>query len=121
MAKQAERHPFILLFAPADLIIVSFFGIYTPDATWMRVVSSIPFWTPTTMLVRIGVNGVAGWEVAMTIALMIVAIFVCAWISARIYRFGILMYGQKPGLGQLAKLGVRHFLHFFLTAPREVS
>jgi ABC-type Na+ transport system ATPase subunit NatA len=84
--------------------IVSFFGIYTPDATWMKVISYVPFWTPTTMLVRIGVNGVAGWEIAMTIALMIVAIFACAWISARIYRFGVLMYGQRPGLGQLARL-----------------
>jgi ABC-2 type transport system permease protein len=33
--------------------------------------------------------------------LMLIAIFVCALISARIYRLGILMYSQKPGLGQL--------------------
>jgi ABC-2 type transport system permease protein len=84
--------------------IVSFFGIYSPDATWVKVISYIPFWTPTTMLVRIGASGAAWWEVAMTIVLMIVAIFVCTLISARIYRFGVLMYGQRPGLGQLAKL-----------------
>jgi ABC-2 type transport system permease protein len=35
---------------------------------------------------------------------MIVAIYLCAEISARIYRFGVLMYGQKPGLRQLVKL-----------------
>jgi len=35
---------------------------------------------------------------------MIVAIFICAWISARIYRYGVLMYGQKPGLGKLIKM-----------------
>jgi ABC-2 type transport system permease protein len=84
--------------------VVSFFGVYTPDATWMKVISYIPFWTPTTMLVRIGANGVAWWEIPFTIALMIVAIFVCAWISARIYRYGVLMYGQRPSLGKLAKL-----------------
>ena len=84
--------------------IVSYFGVYSPDATWMKVISYIPFWTPTTMLVRIGASGVAWWEIPFTIALMIVAIFVCAVISARIYRFGVLMYGQRPGLGQLAKL-----------------
>jgi ABC-2 type transport system permease protein len=84
--------------------VVSFFGVYTPDATWMKVISYIPFWTPTTMLVRIGVSQVAGWEIAMTIGLMLLAIVICAWISARIYRFGVLMYGQRPGLGQLAKL-----------------
>jgi ABC-2 type transport system permease protein len=84
--------------------IVSFFGIYIPDATWMKAISYVPFWTPTTMLVRIAQGGVAPWEIAMTITLMILAIFVCAMISARIYRFGVLMYGQRPGLGQMAKL-----------------
>jgi ABC-2 type transport system permease protein len=84
--------------------IVSFFGIYNPDATWVKVISYIPFWTPTTMLMRIGAVGVAWWEIALTIVLMLIAIFVCALISARIYRLGILMYGQKPGLRQLVKL-----------------
>ena len=84
--------------------VVSFFGVYTPDATWMRVISYIPFWTPTTMLVRVGVSNVAAWEIALTIGLMLVAIVVCAWIAARIYRFGVLMYGQRPGMRQLARL-----------------
>ena len=91
---------FLLMFG----YIVSYFGVYTPDATWMKVISYVPFWTPTTMLVRIAVSQVAAWEIAMTIALMLVAIFVCTLISARIYRFGVLMYGQRPGLRQLTKL-----------------
>ena len=84
--------------------VVSYFGVYAPDATWMKVISYVPFWTPTTMLVRIGVSGVAWWEIPFTIVLMMVAIFVCTLISARIYRYGVLMYGQRPGLGQLVKL-----------------
>ncbi len=84
--------------------VVSFIGISNPDATWVKVISYIPFWTPTTMLMRIGAGSVAWWEIALTIALMIVAIFICAIIAARIYRYGVLMYGQKPGLGQLFKL-----------------
>jgi ABC-2 type transport system permease protein len=84
--------------------ISSIVGISGPNATWVKVISYIPFWTPTTMLMRIGVGVVSWWEIVLTIILMIVAIFVCALISARIYRFGILMYGQKPSLRQLAKL-----------------
>ena len=84
--------------------IVSFFGIYMPDAIWIKVISYVPFWTPTTMLVRIATGGVAPWEIAFTIVLMIVAIIVCAFIAGRIYRAGVLMYGQRPGLGQLVKL-----------------
>jgi ABC-2 type transport system permease protein len=87
--------------------LVSFLGISSPDAAWVKVMSYIPFWTPTMMLMRIGIGTVAWWEVGLTIVLMLVAIFLCAVISARIYRFGILMYGQKPGLRQLLKLARR--------------
>ncbi|HLX41633.1 MAG TPA: ABC transporter permease [Ktedonobacteraceae bacterium] len=84
--------------------LTSFFGVYTPDALWFKVISYIPFWTPMTMLVRVATGAVAWWEIAFTIVLMIVAIFICALIAGRIYRFGILMYGQRPGLGQLIRL-----------------
>jgi len=83
---------------------VSFFGISTPDATWIKVMSYIPFWTPTIMLMRIGVGVVAWWEIPLSIVLMLLATFVCALIGARIYRFGILLYGQRPGFRQLAKM-----------------
>src|SRR5437667_2520342 len=83
---------------------VSFFGIYNPDATWVKVISYIPFWTPTTMLMRIGV-GCATWcAITLTIVIMIVSIFVCAIFAARIYRYGVLMYGQKPSMRQLFKI-----------------
>lgn len=84
--------------------LVSFVGFSNPDAAWVKVISYIPFWTPTTMLMRIGMGNVAWWEIALTVALMLAAIYLCAVISARIYRFGVLMYGQKPGLRQLVKL-----------------
>ncbi|MEO6893268.1 MAG: ABC transporter permease, partial [Ktedonobacteraceae bacterium] len=83
---------------------VSFFGISSTDATWVRVISYIPFWTPTTMLMRVGAGGVAGWETGLTIGLMLIAIVICTAFAARIYRAGVLMYGQKPGLGQLIRL-----------------
>lgn len=84
--------------------LTSFFGVYTPDALWFKVISYVPFWTPMTMLVRVAAGAVAWWEIAFTIVLMIVAIFICTLIASRIYRFGILMYGQRPGLGQLVRL-----------------
>lgn len=84
--------------------LVSFVGFSNPDAAWIKLISYIPFWTPTTMLMRIGMSNVAWWEIVLTVGLMLVAIYLCAVISARIYRFGVLMYGQKPGLRQLVKL-----------------
>jgi ABC-2 type transport system permease protein len=84
--------------------VVSFFGIYTPNALWFRIVSYVPFWTPTTMLVRVASGGASGWEIPLTVVLMGIAIVICTYIAGRIYRYGILMYGQRPGLGKLFKL-----------------
>jgi ABC-2 type transport system permease protein len=74
------------------------------SATWFKVMSLIPFWTPTVMLMRVGVGDAAPWEIALSIVLLIATILICAWGSARIYRFGVLMYGQKPSLGQIVQI-----------------
>ncbi len=84
--------------------LLFFLAVFTPDATLTKVLSYIPFWTPWVMLPRIAVGTVVWWEIVVTIVLMLVTICACAWFAARLYRFGVLMYGQRPGLGQLVKL-----------------
>ena len=93
---------------PLMLIIIGWiaviFGFSSPNATWMKALSYLPFWTPMVMLVRLALGTVAWWEVVATTALMLVAILACTWFAARLYRYGVLMYGQRPGLGRLLKL-----------------
>ena len=99
--QSAVMLPMLLLISGYVLI---FFADLHPGATWVRVLSFIPFWTPTLMLVRLALGTVFWWEITVTIVLMLVTICACAWFSARLYRYGVLMYGQRPGLGQLLKL-----------------
>jgi ABC-2 type transport system permease protein len=93
---------------PTMLLVIGWILVYLgaafPNATWIKVLSYIPFFTSELMLVRIGLGVVAWWEIVATIALMLVAISACTWFSARAYRLGVLMYGQRPGLGQLVKM-----------------
>jgi ABC-2 type transport system permease protein len=84
--------------------LLFFFTVSSPDATLPKVLSYIPFWTPMFMLMRIAVGTVAWWEVVVTIALMLLAFLACTWFAARLYRLGVLMYGQRPGLGRAMKL-----------------
>ena len=84
--------------------LLFFLGATSPNAVWTKVLSYLPFWTPTLMLVRIALGTVVWWEIVVTIALMLVAILASTWFAARLYRYGILMYGQRPGLRQLLKL-----------------
>jgi ABC-2 type transport system permease protein len=86
----------------ASLTVVSIPG--APDALWFKILSYIPFWTPTTMLVRIAVGTVAWWEIPLTVLLMALGFLVCSWISARIYRYGVLRYGQRFSFGQLLRV-----------------
>ena len=50
---------------------------------------------------RISLTQVAPWEIWLSIGLMSVTISVILWVSSRIYRVGILMYGKKPSLPEL--------------------
>ena len=84
--------------------LLFFYAVFNPDATFTKVLSYIPFWTPWVMMARIARGTVAWWEIGVTVTLMLVAIYVCTWFAARLYRYGVLMYGQRPGLGQLLKL-----------------
>jgi len=84
--------------------LLFFFAVFSPDATLTKVLSYIPFWTPWMMMARIGRGAVAWWEIGVTVALMLVAILVCVRFAARLYRHGVLMYGQRPGLGRLLAL-----------------
>ena len=79
-------------------------GATSANTTWMKVLSFIPFWTPTVMLIRIGAGSVSWWEILVSILIMLVTIVLCAAFSARIYRFAVLMYGQRPGLRQLVRI-----------------
>ncbi len=81
--------------------LLFFLAVSAPDATWVQVLSYVPFWTPILMLLRLAVGTVAWWEIIVTIALMFLTILAGIWFAARLYRLGVLLYGQRPGLTSL--------------------
>jgi len=59
------------------------------------------------MPLRMTLIPVPWYEVAGSIAGVAIACLAAIWVSARIYRVGLLMYGKRPTLGELARW-VRH-------------
>jgi ABC-2 type transport system permease protein len=84
--------------------VLFFFVVSSPDAALTKVLSYIPFWSPMWMLMRLALGTVAWWEVVVTVALMLLTILASVWVAARLYRLGVLLYGQRPGLASLVKL-----------------
>lgn len=72
------------------------------EAAWVAPLSFVPFFSPYLMLARIVFGTVEPWEVAVAVALLIASIAVAAWLAARIYRVGVLTYGQRPSLRSYA-------------------
>lgn len=84
-------------------------GLFVAMATMQNPESSVSFWfslipltSPIVMVARIPFD-VPAWEIALSMALMLVTIFGCIWMAARIYRTGILMYGKKTSYKEIWK------------------
>lgn len=79
------------------LMVAYFIAIYAfraPDSSIAFWGSMIPFTSPIVMIARLPF-GVPVWELAVSIAVLVLTFAVCAWASAKIYKVGILMFGKK--------------------------
>lgn len=79
------------------LLLGFFIAIYAfkaPDSALVFWGSMIPFTSPIVMLARLPF-GVPSWEIVVSVVVLIATFAVCAWLSAKIYKVGILMFGKK--------------------------
>ena len=87
------------------LMLAFFIALYAFNAPDSQIVwwgSMIPFTSPIVMLARIPF-GVPMWELALSIALLVLTFGACGWLSAKIYKIGILMFGKKTTFKDLWK------------------
>ncbi|MEO8294148.1 MAG: ABC transporter permease [Gemmatimonadota bacterium] len=88
------------------IVLAGFISIFSllnePNGTLARVMSMIPLFAPIVMPVRYSLTSISWLEVLTSLGLTILGMFAVAWLAGRIYRVGILMYGKKPSLRELA-------------------
>ncbi len=73
------------------------------DSPLMVACSYIPFTSPMAMFTRIAMSNVAPVEIIVSVAIALASTIGIGFISAAIYRVGVLMYGKPPKLGELIK------------------
>jgi ABC-2 type transport system permease protein len=81
--------------------------LQSPDGPLAVTVSMIPGMSPLIMFLRIVVLTPPLWQIALSIALLVLGILAVVWVAARVYRVGILMYGKRPTFPELMRW-VRH-------------
>jgi ABC-2 type transport system permease protein len=91
--------PLTLLSAAGYMIAVyASTGALDIRAGWVVLLSLVPFLAPFMMLSRLADGAVTPWEVLLSVALLVAMLGGALWVAARIYRAGVLLYGQRPGV-----------------------
>lgn len=89
------------------LLICFFITMYTmtnPDGTVAVVFSILPFSAPITMFTRIITTDVPIYQILTSIGVLVVSIGFFGWLAARVYKVGVLLYGNMPKLKDLILL-----------------
>jgi ABC-2 type transport system permease protein len=97
-AQQAQQPVMMLL---VFSLIVSFAALSDPSGQMAVVTSMIPVSSPIIMPVRVATSDVPTAQLALSLVIAAATVLLVVWLSARVYRIGILMYGKRPNLKEL--------------------
>jgi ABC-2 type transport system permease protein len=75
-----------------------------PSGTIATVLSYIPFTAPMIMSSRIMLQTPPLWEIALSLASIYSSMILFMFISAKIFRVGVLAYGKRLTLPEIIKL-----------------
>ncbi|MGH8015384.1 MAG: ABC transporter permease [Candidatus Zixiibacteriota bacterium] len=111
--KEAQNYIFPVTMLLVLPFIIGISIIQEPNSDMARTMSFVPLFTPTLMMMRIIFiapsathyslfSGILGEAVLAFILLVLMTILII-WVSARIFRVGILMYGKRPTLAEIVK------------------
>lgn len=74
--------------------IIALYAFRAPDSSLAVFGSLFPFTSPIVMIARLPF-GVPGWQIWLSVGILVLTFIGCAWLSAKIYKVGILMFGKK--------------------------
>jgi ABC-2 type transport system permease protein len=87
-------------------VILAFYimivAIRAPNSSLAVWASIFPLFSPIVMPARLAFNPPA-WQIILSAGLLILSVFFFVWLSGRIYRIGILMYGKKASFKEIGK------------------
>ena len=72
-----------------------------PDSPIWVVLTIFPITAPMAAMLRLGVSGVAAWELAVSIAVLALSIIGVMFLAIRSFRIYLLMYGKRPNWGEI--------------------
>ncbi|MCL5996916.1 MAG: ABC transporter permease [Chloroflexi bacterium] len=91
-------------FTMAAMIPMFFFAVilFDPNGILAVILSLFPLTAPLTLLVRYGMTSVPLWQIVASIVLLTLTVIGAFWLAARIFRIGMLRFGQRVNISEIA-------------------
>ena len=86
----------------APLWFSSAIMLFPNSPVWI-VLTIFPITAPVTLMLRLGSTDVAAWQIAVSILVLLLSVAGGLLLTARIVRTYLLMYGKRPGLGEIIR------------------
>ena len=93
---------FVILPAVAPMWFLAVL-LQDPEGTLARVLSFVPVTAPVTSLMRLSLGGMDGLDVLLSLVALSLSVAVVVWLTARLFRVYLLVYGQQPRMGHLIR------------------
>ena len=88
----------LLAFVP--LWFSSLLFIFPNSPIWV-VLTIFPITAPMAVMLRLGVSDIAAWQLAVSIAVMVLSIILVMFLAIKAFRVYLLMYGKRPNWGEI--------------------
>ena len=90
------------MWAIAPFWLLSLIIAFPKSPAWV-VLSIFPFSAPVLVMLRLGLTGVPGWQLATSMAVLVLCIIGGLLLASKLLRTYMLMYGKRPNLGEVIR------------------
>ncbi len=99
-----QGHSYSTPFTMVAMIPMFFFAVilFDPNGMLAIVLSLFPLTAPLTLLLRYGMTSIPLWQILVGIALLALSAASAMWLAGRIFRIGMLRYGQAVSISEIA-------------------
>jgi len=81
---------------------MSLFLAFPQNPVWI-VLSIFPLTAPTMVIERLGITDIPAWQIAVSLGVLAMSVIGGLFFAARVFRTYLLMYGKRPGLGEIVR------------------
>jgi ABC-2 type transport system permease protein len=81
----------------------NYFLINSPEGAVSRALTFFPLTSPVAAMMRLATGAISAWEIALSLIILAGSVVLTMWVSAKMFRVFLLMYGKRPAIREIVK------------------